>query len=208
MKTSHFYFAALQLGLHLTPAAAAPEAQNVTVVPLSTSCYDWPNWQNVRGQDITGAFTFVSDQTGDEGSDNLRVRSREYADANNEKHQVLVVDVRKSGLISSRITAYCVDGIVRFGRGLDEAPIVIDNTGVMQPEGTGFKLEPYAHEINGVRQPGVFLGTKNLTTWGYDYIRPADCSLDFYFIWLEGVIPDESNGRSPMLRGFIKADGL
>ncbi len=28
---------------------------------------------------------------------------------------------------------------------------------------TGYKLEPYAHEINGTRQPGVFLGTGNRT---------------------------------------------
>jgi hypothetical protein len=209
MKMLRATFVPLLVALNNELAAALPAAPNVTVVPLSTTCYDWPNWQNVRGKDITGAFTFRSDQTGDEGSNGLRVRTREYRDGSNATHSILVVDVRKSGLISPSISAYCDNGTVLFGYyGMGEKPpIVIDSSGAMKPEGTGLKLEPYAHEVNGVRQPGVFLGTRNQTTWGFDYIRPADCgALDFYYIWLQGL--SSGGGREPMLLGFIKAEGL
>jgi len=218
MKTFlHSWSAAWLLAQHLVPATAAfSDPPNATVIPLwANDCREWPNYQNVRGVDVTGAFTFVSAQTQDEGSNGLRVQAQPYRDGNNGTHRVLVVDVRKSGLLSTIMTSHCNNGTVFYGyAGLEaKPPFVVDsNSGVLRPEGTGLKLEPYAHAIDGVRQPGVFLGARNLTTWGFDYVQPADCgSRDYYSIWLLGV-SDRSQyspgGRTPMLRGFIKAEGL
>ena len=39
---------------------------------------------------------------------------------------------------------------------------------------TPLPVEPYAHFIDGVKQPGVFLGSENVTLWGSTTrIRPT-----------------------------------
>lgn len=39
---------------------------------------------------------------------------------------------------------------------------------------TPLPVEPYAHVIDGVKQPGVFLGSQNVTLWGFNYQNSAD----------------------------------
>jgi len=60
-----------------------------------------------------------------------------------------------------------------------------------------------------VRQPGVYLGTMNQTTWGFYYERPEECgALDFYQARLLDlpVDPDtEPKARTdPWFKGFLK----
>ncbi|KAH8897149.1 hypothetical protein GQ53DRAFT_818429 [Thozetella sp. PMI_491] len=196
------------VALQLSLTAALP---NVTVVPLRTSdCVDWPLWQNVRGEDITGGFHFVSDQNDDEGSSGLRVITHDALDTHNATQTYLVVDVRKSALISPLVGARCINSTVQLGiYGLDPKPAITINkqTGRLHAAAGGYKLEPYAHEINGVRQPGLFLGTRNLTTWAFSYVRPQGCGgLDYFDVQLEGL-PDAGAARGGP-HGFLRADGL
>ncbi|KAK1834967.1 hypothetical protein QBC39DRAFT_342325 [Podospora conica] len=58
-------------------------------------------------------------------------------------------------------------------RGNPTRPIRIntDYGATLVTEGPGLMLEPYAHYIDGVRQPGVYLGLAGETRWAFDGTR-------------------------------------
>lgn len=51
-------------------------------------------------------------------------------------------------------------------------------------------VEPYGHSIDGQQQAGVYLGLRNVTTWGYNYINDTEAG-EFYYLRLLG--PDSNN---------------
>ncbi|KAJ8122985.1 hypothetical protein ONZ43_g955 [Nemania bipapillata] len=73
-----------------------------------------------------------------------------------------------------------------------------------------YELEPYIHEIDGVRQPGVFIGAVNVTTWGFNYQNSSETG-EYYFLRLLG--PNSHNlATGEQLNegeftGYIKVDG-
>ncbi len=105
----------------------------------------------------------------------------------------------------------CFNGKMSLGFG-DSAVISIskDKNNALLSLGPGYKLEPYAHEIDGVRQPGVFLGALNQTTWGFNFIEPAACGEIFYYqAALQGLPIDPDTpptaGYLPEFYGFLEA---
>ncbi|KAL1967824.1 hypothetical protein VTN77DRAFT_2513 [Rasamsonia byssochlamydoides] len=57
------------------------------------------------------------------------------------------------------------------------------------PPDASIPVEPYYHYIGGVKQPGLFLGSHNVTTWGIKYYEADAGSLDgepYWFIRLLG----------------------
>lgn len=55
----------------------------------------------------------------------------------------------------------------------------------------------YAHELNGVRQDGVFLGIANVTTWAFRRVA----NLGYYEVRLFGLGANLKDGE---FKGFLK----
>lgn len=82
---------------------------------------------------------------------------------------------------------------------------------LVQPEVQGYRVEVYGHEIDGVRQDGVFLGALNRTTWGFRFVNGlanGACGRDYYEVKLLDLPVDPDTeptaGSPPEFRGFIK----
>lgn len=73
-----------------------------------------------------------------------------------------------------------------------------------------YELEPYIHEIDGVRQPGVFIGAVDVTTWGFNYQNNSETG-EYYFLRLLGpnshnLATGEQLNEGEFM-GYIKVDG-
>lgn len=220
----------LSLTLLTQHVSAVP---NVTVIPLitgpNTGCSAWPGWIPTRDTDVTGTLLFEVSDADDEAVNGLLTTTHTspwpiLGNLSNTVENVFV-DLRKSRRIA-KLTYRCFNGVMRVGLGA-EITVSKDwrNAFMTVGEydgGPGYKLEPYAHEIDGVRQPGVFLGAKGKTTWGFRWNGPQwadsdNCGanidgrlpLDWYEVKLVGLEYDEnteSRAASPSeFEGFIKA---
>jgi hypothetical protein len=114
----------------------------------------------------------------------------------------------------SRATIFCrcANGTVRDGPTLREPSLKVskDINNAFLTYGDGYNLEPYAHEVNGVRQPGVYIGAQNKTTWGFRLKNPDPCGEGyFYEMKLQGSPLDPNTppaaGSPPEFFGFLKA---
>ncbi|CAI4218830.1 unnamed protein product [Parascedosporium putredinis] len=181
-------------------AAAAISTHTALAVPdvvakplFPGSCTGFPTWQNVRGSDLTGAFELVVDQTGDDGVDGLPTRSDDIK-WGNETIKMIHADLRKSRMFA-RPRYACTNGAVSHAV-LQFAP--------------GYDVEVYSHTVDGVEQPGKFIGALNQTTWGFAYVQPTECGkMPYYEAMLQGlpVDPDTEHKAAwpPEFFGFIRA---
>jgi hypothetical protein len=182
---------------------------NVTVIPLSSnSCAAWPGAFS-GGGDTGRPFRFVADQVEDDALNGLRttwsLTNGTWGDSN---YTVFGVDLRKSTrfakyafqCIKGRVSVYPNGGPLFIGK---------DKRNGFLQTGEGYKLEAYAHEIGGVRQPDVFIGTLGNTTWGFNYWRPEKCGeLDYYEAKMQGLPQDPNTvpraTYDPEFLGFLK----
>jgi hypothetical protein len=89
--------------------------------------------------------------------------------------------------------------------------LVIAGTPAAEALGFGFPnlpdanlpLEPYAHVLNGRRQPGVFLGYGNVTAWGFNYISDSEMG-SFYYMRLLGPNSNNLATGEPLNDGEFK----
>lgn len=203
-------------------AAAVP---NVTVVPLnSKGCSAWPGYIRTPDADATGYLRFEVASADDPAIDGLLGTShtQNWPIPSNYSNtvQTLVVDVRKSTRIAKPVFR-CLDGELHMNSPTNPAITVSkDNRGAWMmlgeyADGPGYKLDVYAHEIDGVRQPGVFLGAEGRTTWGFNWERPSteDCTngnagLDWYTARVQGLEYDPSvpsrAWRDAEFEGFLR----
>jgi hypothetical protein len=59
-----------------------------------------------------------------------------------------------------------------------------------QPPDPNLPIEAYSHVIDGEKQPGVYLGSGNVTNFGFNYIRDSDLG-EFYYLRL--LVPGSNN---------------
>ena len=140
--------------------------------------------------------------------------------------ETVTIDLRKSKMFA-RYSFRCFKGQFEYYNG-DASAIYVNpdvrngqmmfNVKDADPE-KGHKLQAYYHEIDGVRQDGVYLGALGNTTWGFVYQRPdaKDCPadggrvpLDYYDAKLQGLPQmDYVEPRAtydPQSYGFLRID--
>jgi hypothetical protein len=203
---------------------------NATAIPIGNgSCIAWPDFWDVSFPirvDLSGEIWIVVDQADDPDANGLYVKPRNFSEPDFDFRDWVVssnqvsTDLAKINLVvdfrSTRHTLRrplnifrCFDGTLHLNPMSPTYEVSVSrNTGIMTLD-TGYKLEPYAHEVNGVRQNGTFLGALNHTTWGFNYVRPQVCgALDYYEARLQGLPPDHNSERSstaaPEFFGFLK----
>jgi hypothetical protein len=79
----------------------------------------------------------------------------------------------------------------------------------------GIPVQPYAHFVDGTRVPGVFLGTRNSTSWKYKFNWGGNAGEYFILRWLqagEGKVGMQKRQDFPVIDdrdyvGFLKVLG-
>jgi hypothetical protein len=203
--------AAIAIALQVSQISAVP---NVTVVPLGPgSCVYWPNWQGSGGDriDISGGLRILVDQSDDDGVNGLTLEQKTF-NWTYGPVRALVADLRKSSRLGAKSWFRCVNGALEYPQG-DKFNVGKDQRNGFLRIGEGYTPEVYAHEVNGVRQPGVFLGVKNQTKWGFNYRGPEACGeLDYYEVKLQDLPLDPAveprAGYNPEFFGFLKVEAI
>jgi hypothetical protein len=124
------------------------------------NCSAYPN--SFRGAgDNADAFIFVPDQADNSSINGLKTRITGIN---------LVAYDNTTANADLASTIFCCDrgGTVLDGFGMQSLLVANNSTDEeLGYLGQGGKPETYAHEIDGVRQDGVFLGMGNITTWAF-----------------------------------------
>lgn len=204
----------------LVPLALAVPA--VTPVPLTPpsaagTCTYWPGWIRTPDADTTGSLMFEVASADDGAVTGLPLQPFSLTWAGSPR-PLLGADLRAS---TSFAKAYyrCNKGQAVVGTSNPFENITVSKESrnafaqIDGPAESGYALEVYAHEVDGVRQDGVFLGAQNQTTWGF-YYHEASCAADgtltrdFYEVKLQGLPEDPdfppTAGYPVQFEGFIQ----
>lgn len=138
----------------ISPVSAIP---NVTAIRIGEgNCSAYPNSYFHAG-DNADAFIFRPDQVDNSSINGLHT----HIDSQN-------LFVYENSTIDS--TIFCCDrgGTILDGIGVQSLLLSMNlKDSELGYLSQGIKPETYAHEINAVRQDGVFLGSANVTTWAF-----------------------------------------
>ena len=163
------------VGIQFALVSAVP---NVTAVPLTTlDCSPYPNWQGGFGGsniDVTGTVFIQLDQSDNATANGLFSSVFPALGPNTEKTIISITPQKDL----AKIPYKCFNGVFQdyFVDG-ENLPHISAN--ISDPQygyfgywRGGWSPAPYAHQIDGQQQDGVFLGATGLTTWGFTY-HPA-----------------------------------
>jgi hypothetical protein len=199
-------------------AATVTAVPAVTPIPLTPAnkyptCTWWPNWIRTPDADVTGSVMFVVSEADDSAINDLTLQQFTIPYGFESTRNIMAVHLAKSNRVQRTYTR-CINGNGMIGSPAQNITISKDLNNahlVVNPSKPGYIIEPYAHEINGVRQDGVFIGALNQTKWGFSYKSEAGCNgarQMYYEAKLLGlpVDPDTEPGAAypPEFEGFIK----
>ncbi|KAI9731788.1 MAG: hypothetical protein M1834_004577 [Cirrosporium novae-zelandiae] len=210
----------LLLSATILPAAVA--VPNVTVVPATGGCSAYPDWD--ASTQIAGPWILrvsQSDNNTIEGFGDTSQYIRKSGDTGIHMGRMTIVNmnqyaknaIRCNGATST-LEAYTASGVSGYAwNALSLSPYPYDAELLWGLTG-GLTVQAYHHYVAGVLQPGLFIGSGNVTTWGYLY-QTSEGSTDglpYYQMRLLGEgseVPGE-NGTALYpgeFRGFLMVDG-
>lgn len=136
-----------------------------SVIPVQVgagTCQYFPNYYPSPESDTTGGFWFHPDQADNSTVDGLYTS----VEASNEN----VIDITTNAQLA-KILYGCSDGLVHDYVGTSPPDVFISSTtGELGYLGAGLVPESYQHQIDGVTQDGVFLGSSGVTAWAYTFV--------------------------------------
>ncbi|KAI8634294.1 hypothetical protein F5Y19DRAFT_487752 [Xylariaceae sp. FL1651] len=175
-------------------AALAAAIPNVTVVSLPSSCASFPKYDDTTG--VAGPLEVVADSTG-KGIDGTSFVPK-YATAVNGGAWGFITIPLDNAINDTATPMRCGNGSLQAQlntgfAGVQWQTLVAAGTPAESVFGFGlpnlpdpnYELEPYAHVVDGVTQPGVFIGAVNVTTWGFNYQNSTETG-EYYFLRLLG----------------------
>jgi len=201
----------------LFPSPGLSALPNVSTIPLgSNDCARWPGFVDF---DYTSPVNLVVHQAQNNSVNGLLTTTQDFTLPGNITGTRLIVNPRNSG--SGHPTYRCESGTLRLHSKINgtststSIPGTIDTIISVATDSRnaffilgedGFRTAPYGHEIDGVEQDGVYLGTRGRTTWGFHYV-PTDGG--YYEIRLAGGTPDQEDepavvSAEPEFYGFLR----
>ncbi|KAI1352817.1 hypothetical protein F5Y01DRAFT_303756 [Xylaria sp. FL0043] len=192
---------------------------NVTVTPLTRSCTSFPSYNNNTG--VAAPLKVVADSTG-KGIDGNGFVPK-YATAVGGGSWGFITIPLDTSANETTVPMRCSNGSLQAQlntgiNGIQWQTLVAAGTPAESVFGFGlpnlpdpnYQLEPYLHEIDGVRQPGVYIGAVNVTTWGFNYQNSSETG-EYYFLRLLGpnshnLATGEQLNEGEFM-GYIKVDG-
>ncbi|ORY56372.1 uncharacterized protein BCR38DRAFT_505283 [Pseudomassariella vexata] len=205
---------AMALSVSLLPLISA--LSNTTVLPLPADCSSYPDYDNTTG--IAGPWTIVADST-DKPIDGFGADTVFAIAANGLSWGFFTVKTTKPlNQTSMRCTNSTLQAhLPRYPNGTIWKEVIAAGTPAEEAIGFGFPdlpdptltILPYAHIVDGVRQPDVFLGALNVTTWGYNYQNNTEGGEYYYMRLLTPGSESPSTGErlnEGEFEGFIRVD--
>lgn len=169
---------------------------NVTVIPVGAGdCSGFPSSYGTSGRNAD-AFIFHPDQ-----ADNSSINSLKTIISGNSL--VVSEDSTADSVI------FCCDhgGAVLDGLGYSTLLLPTNSTDMeLSYLDEGIQPMTYAHEVNGVRQNGTFLGSANVTTWAFKRVANSG----YYRIRLLAPASGSLKGNElneGEFKGFLKVTG-
>jgi hypothetical protein len=195
------------LGIQSALVSAVPD---VTVVPLTTSnCSPYPNWQGGAGVDVTGTVFIQLDQSDNTTANGLYSSVFPAAGPNTEKTIISITPQKDLAKIGYK----CFNGVFQDNY-VDGESVPHISANISDPQygyfgywGGGWSPAPYAHQIDGQQQDGVFLGATGLTTWGFTYHPAGSGAGELEHFEARLLFPDVKP-RDCEFEGFLKIVGF
>ncbi|KAK6955486.1 hypothetical protein Daesc_003126 [Daldinia eschscholtzii] len=200
----YFQSILIKLAIGLTLISATTATLNVTAVPLADGCVAYPGYDNATS--TAGPLRVVADSTGKE-LDGFRFIPKFAIAVGGGSWGFMVIPTTENKTADAKETPF------RCGNGTLQAHLNVgiqgDRWQTLIAAGTpaesvfGFGLPDLpdpnyhlkicmrdSHIVDGVVQPGVFLGAVNVTTWGFNYQNNTEAG-EYYFVRLLG--PNSNN---------------
>jgi hypothetical protein len=183
---------------------------NITAVLLPGGCSAYPSYDATTG--IAGPWVVQAVQTNNSAIENFGNVAEFSRGATQIRWGSIVFptnnQVAKNPLRCSNNTlqALVPVGVSQYEwQNLRISPYPYDAELMYLVDG-GPEVQPYAIYVDGVQQPGVFLGADATTTWGFRYY-PADascCGTPFYGMRLLGPKSADPTTGAPLQDGEFK----
>lgn len=204
--------------IFLLPSPVLSALPNVSTIPLgSNDCSRWPGFVDF---DYTTPINLVVHRAQNTSANGLLTTIQDFILPGNITGTRLIVDARKSG--TAHPTYRCESGTLRLqpktnGTSTETSTpgfadtiisIATDYRNAFFILGDdGYRIAPYGHEIDGVVQEGVYLGTRGRSTWGFHYVPAGGRNPEHYEIRLAGGTPSEDEAgvlTEPEFYGFLR----
>jgi hypothetical protein len=182
------------LPLLLASIPAILAIPDVTVIPLEApyACAIYPNGSSV--------FRFVPSDTGRSGLDGdhptLDGDTIRLTPVLDEAQYGYLCDPTNGNIYLTALEPYTP---VFLTGDEEHKQLRINNSGVTP--------QTYAHDLAGVRQPGVFLGLDNSTTWAFSRVilgRGPDVAAGMAPFWDMRLLEKGGKTRNGEIEGFLK----
>lgn len=109
--------------------------------------------------------------------------------------------MNETGYAYTPISCRDEDGLFIRGEKLQYIRINTDHDSTLVYDGYGLIPEPYAHYIDGVRQPGVYLGLAGETRWAWDNKRRGSTTPAALGLWTPRLrLATDGNAKAAELR--------
>ncbi|ORY59709.1 uncharacterized protein BCR38DRAFT_412704 [Pseudomassariella vexata] len=220
MGQTTFLQAAAMATLSLRVVASA--ILNTTAVPLANRCSSYPRYDILTN--VAGPWLVIADSSGHtvDGTKASVAMFRDTIDLH--PYGFITIPGGNSTFPSTNITLpgdismRCAHNILQAqvnlepDRGVKWQDLLIagnpnwqESIGFAFPGASypGIAIEPYEHYVDDVKQPGVFLGGQNSTTWQFKY-NWAGVMGDYYLLRLLGPNHDHYPPAEEDFTGFLK----
>lgn len=136
--------------------AALPDVTPVQVGAGSCVSFPASNYS-----DSLGGFFFIPDQADNSTIDGLHTS----VDPNDESIITIAANVQEAKELFG-----CTDGLVHELHNASPDLYISPDDGQLAFSDAGLAPETYEHQVDGVAQDGVFLGSGGVTAWAYTYV--------------------------------------
>ncbi|KAF1994195.1 hypothetical protein P154DRAFT_582025 [Amniculicola lignicola CBS 123094] len=145
----------------------------VTIAPLPRSCSSYPGYNNATG--IAGPWAVVADSTGSD-FDGKRAGAETFTNNGMDRFGFITIP-RRPIASTPNVTFRCTGDKVQAV--LSNSPRTWLNIEIAASENwqsslsynlqPSYPVEPFVHYVDGVQQPGIFLGARNSSTWNFKF---------------------------------------
>ncbi|KAI1139625.1 hypothetical protein F5Y05DRAFT_411812 [Hypoxylon sp. FL0543] len=216
----------------LISATLASATPNITVTPLPSGCAGYPNYDNATG--IAGPLRLAADSTGRD-QDGYKFIPKFAIAVGGGSWGFMVIPATQNET-AEEIVFRCANDTLQaqLDTGKQWQPLIAAGTpgeaafGFNLPDlpDPNYHLETCnfpcsriprsvantnSHAIEGVPQPGVFLGAVNVTTWGFNYQNFTETG-EYYYARLLGPNSQNRATGKPLnpgeFTGYIKITGI
>ncbi|KAI3332272.1 hypothetical protein HD806DRAFT_187625 [Xylariaceae sp. AK1471] len=174
------------------PSHLAGAAPNVTAIPIGTACTSYPGYDGVNA----GPFIAVADSTG-QAVDGTGVNAAYFV----ENHHRYGYVMAPAAVPTWNITMRCANNTLQAQLNMTDTgemtwqDLVISGDpnlegvlgfGFLEDKYKSIPLEPYWHFVDDQQVPGVYLGARDSTTFGF-VDNSTDVAGEYYLLRLLGT---------------------